>query len=72
MAALFNLTLEEKKKVSLYAINFAIGPISAIVDSVCVSIEVSVLGSLESEINIILCFVHENLYSSLRTVDQQS
>ena len=70
-AALFLLTFQEKYKLSQRAINFAVGSINCIVDSVLKSAKVSVQESLllqGESMNIGYC----DHFSSLQTEHQQS
>ena len=67
-AALFLLTLQEKYRLSQKAVNFAVGSISTIVDSVCDSIKESVKNSLDLN----SCFDFEDPFSSLQTEYQQT
>ena len=69
-AALFLLTLQEKYRLSQKAINFAVGSISTIVDSVCGSIKESVQKSFDV-MDIYSCFDWEDPFSSLQTEYQQ-
>ena len=76
-AALFLLTFQEKHRLNQTAINFAVGSINTIVDSVCMSVERSVL-ELAMECPAIVrtrlaeCFEHEDPFASLQTEYQQT
>lgn len=76
-AALFLLTFQEKHRLSQTAINFAVGSINTIVDSVCKSVKRSVL-ELAMECPPIVstrlpgCFEHEDPFASLQTEYQQT
>ena len=61
-AALFLLTLQEKYKLSQKAIDFAVGSISSIVDSVCDSIRNDIQSSFPAEAHntIDACFDYED------------
>lgn len=69
-AALFILTLQEKYKLSQKAINFAVGSINTIVESVHDSIQVSVQNSEGTDI--IPSFDYDDPFSDLQTEHQQS
>ncbi len=74
-AGLFLLTLKEKYKLSQKAINFAVGSISTIVDSVTESIQDSVESALEngaSIADVAECFQHDDPFESLQTEYKQS
>lgn len=70
-AALFLLTVQEKYRLSQKAIDFAVGSISTIVDSVCNSIKNSIKSTLEVE-TVNSCFDYEDPFSSLLTDYHQS
>ena len=74
-AALFLLTFQEKYRLSQTAINFAVGSINALVDSVHESIKASVLDRLKTgaaTVDLSVCFDHDDPFASLQTEYQQS
>lgn len=75
VAALFLLTFQEKYKLPQKAINFAVGSVNTIVDSVCHSIQESVqecLAPISDGTDLAHCFDYEDPFSLLQTEYQQS
>ena len=72
-SALFLLTFKEKHRLSQKAIDYAVGSINTIVDSVCSSVQDVLRESLPTtEDELMACFDYGDPFSELRTEYQQA
>lgn len=72
-AALFLLTFKERYRLSQKAIDYAVGSINAIVDSVCASVRDSLHHSLPTtSAELVRCFDYDDPFHALQTEYQQT